>query len=358
MVTENLNYIIAGQEPKFDHDMSKIELSQALNWYSQNKTSKDSVKYIHTFFKKVHKLDLNLEHHKNQPTTFGYVCKIVLNGGYLPPENRSWFNEQVDEVLKNFNTKKKKTIQPTTEIEKPNIQDRIQESVSDILGQFEGSVDDYILSSFKTVPVPKAILHDKAKGVHARKIIDWAKKRKTEFEEVYTTEDKYIIEGYSNFSRLQIRRLIAYFQLIIQECSDIIGTSVKTRKPKKKKEKTQDQIVSKIKVCKEFPELNLKSLPPKDILGASQVWVYNTKYKKLGVYNASIGGLYVIGASITNFDETKSTQKIVRKPLLTLPEVLKSSKTALKGFMTTIKSTENPLSGRLGEDTVILKVFK
>jgi hypothetical protein len=89
------------------------------------------------------------------------------------------------------------------------------------------------------------------------------------------------------------------------------------------------------------------------------MWVYNTKNKKLGVYNAEdAGGFSVKGTTITGYSEDKSTQKTLRKPAEVLPEVLKGGKVFLRSVLTNIRAVESKLNGRLNKDIILLKVVK
>jgi hypothetical protein len=94
-------------------------------------------------------------------------------------------------------------------------------------------------------------------------------------------------------------------------------------------------------------------------VGCSQLWVFNTKTRKLGVYNSTDSdGLNVKGTTITNFVESTSVQKILRKPEVTLPEVIKSGKVALKKLLSGINATEQSLTGRINSDTILVRVIK
>jgi hypothetical protein len=152
---------------------------------------------------------------------------------------------------------------------------------------------------------------------------------------------------------------VSLFDQIILDCNKISNESIKTRKPRKVKKKTPEQLVAKVKVCYEFAELGLKSIPAKDIIGATQLWVYNTKMRKLGVYHAEdAGGFTIKGTSVENYNEIKSVQKKLRKPEVTLPEVLKLGKVAIRSIMTDIRAVESPLTGRLNTDTILLRILK
>jgi hypothetical protein len=111
--------------------------------------------------------------------------------------------------------------------------------------------------------------------------------------------------------------------------------------------------------AKDFAELKLVSVDPKTIVGANQLWVYNTKTRKLGCYNAEdAAGLSIKGSTIQNFSESKSTQKKLRKPEVTLPEVLKGGKVALRNVLNDIRAVESFLTGRINVDTILLRTIK
>ena len=99
------------------------------------------------------------------------------------------------------------------------------------------------------------------------------------------------------------------------------------------------------------------SVSPADILGAGELWVYNTKTRKLGKYVAAeFNTLSVKGTSIVGFDENKSIQKTIRKPEEKLKEFKAAGKIALRKFLDDINATDTKLNGRTNEDTILLKV--
>lgn len=350
------NAHFAGQEPKFSIEVSKIQLITALNWYNQNKAPKDSEKYAIDFFKKKHKLDVS-DITKNYTNTFGWVCRIVSNGGILNTKDQIWFEKKIEEIKSLCVQKQTAVVAPKTNV--ISIQDRIAEKVSELAGEIEGSIDDYILSDFATMPSPYAIMQNKAKGIHASRIIDIFKTHRAEFDEALTTKDEQLKEGYSNFSKSEIKKLIAYCDLIITDAMKISGESLQTRKPRKRKAKSPEQLVAKIKHMEKFDELKLTSIAPKDIIGAMALWVYNVKTRKMGCYHAAdAGGLSMKGSTLLNFNETKSVQKKLRKPEQMLLEVLNGGKVFLRNAIENIRAVESVMTGRLNADTILLKVTK
>jgi len=101
----------------------------------------------------------------------------------------------------------------------------------------------------------------------------------------------------------------------------------------------------------------LVSINPADIIGAKELWIYNTKTRKLGKYVAAeFAELSIKGTSITNFNETLSIQKTVRKPEDKLKEFKTAGKVALRKFLDDINAVDTKMNGRISEDTILLKV--
>ena len=79
------------------------------------------------------------------------------------------------------------------------------------------------------------------------------------------------------------------------------------------------KLVEKLKYLKTDDKFKIASVQPDQIIGASELWVFNTKTRKLGKYIAKnidpkgLGrdgsGLSVKGTTIIGFDETTSIQK-------------------------------------------------
>lgn len=336
-------------EPRFSEPMTKMELVNTLNWYHQNKETKDALNYINLYTKKNKipgKIDVSAG-----ILTVGWLCRMTLNGNDIGDNGRAYIKKNLFFI--------DDTPAPVVVVDRgPSIQDRLNDKISEIAGDIEAAIDDYITSGFNNAPSPFAIMQDRAKGMHATKIIDIFKKRRSEFDDVLNTKDAELREGYSNFTKPQLKKLVAYCDTIITDAMKIVGEAKINRKPKKRKAKTPDQLVSKVQYCEKHDELKLVSIKPKDIIGAMQLWVFNTKNKKLGVYHADdAGGFSVKGTTITNYTESKSISKTIRKPAELLPEVLKGGKIALRGLLTGIATKETLLTGRINKDIVLLRVL-
>ena len=106
-------------------------------------------------------------------------------------------------------------------------------------------------------------------------------------------------------------------------------------------------------------DLGIASINPAEIVDATEVWVYNTKTRKIGVYKKGdlTAGLTVRGTSIYDYEEGTSVQKTLRKPAVQLKEFKGAGKVALRKFMDDIKTTDTKLNGRINLETILLKTI-
>lgn len=156
---------------------------------------------------------------------------------------------------------------------------------------------------------------------------------------------------------------IKFIQGIIADAESYTTTKrvekVVERKPRKIKEKSADQLTRGMKYMRESAEFKIVSQPPSAIIGAQQVWVFNTKYRDLLVYTAATEkGLSAKGVRIIDYDDPNSGLKKVRKPETVLGEITRGTKAGVKRIYTGINATERKGNGRIDENTIILKVFK
>ena len=129
------------------------------------------------------------------------------------------------------------------------------------------------------------------------------------------------------------------------------------RKSKKPRAINADKMVAKLKYAQGNEKYNITSIDPRQVIKAQSLFVFNTKTKKIAVYNAmNYDGLKIKGTTIKDFDTTISMQKTLRKPEKVLPNVLKTDgKIAMKNIWKDINTVETPANGRINADMILLK---
>jgi|TARA_X000000950_G_scaffold47287_1_gene54633 hypothetical protein len=276
------------------------------------------------------------------------------------------------------------------EIKKPTIQERIQKRVHEILEPIEIWLDRYVTApekfnpdKFKLVDVFKK---QQVGGVHARKIMEMYEPQYKEYkdllilrsknlkfkeitdEEDNDSEERQLLESYEDVDNETIQKGIKAYDNIFEACDRMIAIANANRKPRKKKEKSPEQLVAKMQFKKNDEKANLESIDPAEIIYAEQVWVYNTKTRKLGHYIARVldprgmnrpgTGLMVKGTSIKGFDEENSIQKTLRKPEEQLKEFANSGPKKVIEVFDAIKTMGIKLNGRVNSEVILLRAVR
>lgn len=247
-------------------------------------------------------------------------------------------------------------------VAQPSIQDRVRESAYRMTEEIENAIESFQTDpeafdpkAFKMLNLLKAV---EAKAAHCRIIKDFYSSNLTELLELAGgTKDAQLVEGYSHLTKKQVKNLIAFYQEIMSACDMLSQEAKVNRKPRAKKSVPAEKLVAKLKYKKTDEALKLVSLNPTDIIGAKELWIYNTKTRKLGRYVANeYMELGVKGTSLTGFNETQSVCKTLRKPEEKLKEFKAAGKVQLRKFLDDINATDTMMNGRFNEETIILKV--
>ena len=356
-----------GTEPVWaadtEHD-NKTSLIKALNWYNYNCSKKDAKEFILDYLKKVNRSKDEVATIKGLPDAkvslqVGWLARMLCMG-FVPSDNtKKFFCEGYKCLLVAEPKEVSATAAPVVAAAPVvNIQDRIREKASEVSGEIEGLIDDFVISRCKTpIDVEAYVKNLKLSSVVLKKVCDNFVDHSKEITEAIAGKDAQLVEGYSNFSKVELRRLREFMDSIVSATNNAAVVSKTVRKKRVSKEKPAIILVAKVQYQKECAELKLKSITPDKMIGATQVWTYNTKTKLLGMYSAeNAKGFSMKGTTLQNFDEASSIGKRLRKPEVVLKEVLEAGKVKLKKILPDLKTKECVLTGRMNSDTIILKV--
>ena len=293
----------------------------------------------------------------------GWLCRMNLMGYQ--------FNEHEELTVDNAIVAHLKSIRAVKEVIKtaekelvrgPTIQDRLREKVSECAGELEGMFDDFVVSGAKMSADFKPITILRGMNVAPQMvntIADHWKNRLSEFEEVLAGRDAQLVEGYSPWSKIQIKNFVKFAEQVIADCGSYVQIKKVERKPRAKKAVSPEKQSAKFKFLKDFAELKLTSESPAKLVGASEAWLYDTKKRKLVhvVADTHAGTVSVKGSSIVGFDPTLTQQKTLRKPAEQLRALLAGGKPAQRKYFKEIKATEVKFNGRGNENLIILKAW-
>ena len=372
-----------GSEPIWDYDRALTfsneefdhHLRQSFRYYNYYYSTKDLKKYVVAWLRQhegsegLHKLDkTTIDRYQRSadcltPFTVCALIKAHERGMPLRDRHVEYILEAVKKVLTlkadNDEDFEEKPEVKKAEVRIPTIQDRMNEVAKKHILYFEMLED--ALYTGETVD-PKAyeyLTKNNVPQVLIGKISAVFEPRCAEAREARTTKDDDLKDAYAYMKAADYKRYDAFYDKLFADLTAYNQTKKATKKAAVRKPPQKEKLVRGLKYLKQDAGMKLVSINPVDIVGAEQLWVYNVKNRKLGRYVAEDQGgvLGVKGTSITGFNESKSTQKTLRKPEEQIKAFLASNKVELRKFLENIKTTEIALNGRINADTILLKVI-
>lgn len=361
----NPSTVILGGEPKIDSSLTGDdlvwEINKTITWYRNNfrQTQYRSAlkKYMLSSYSEGDVSAACSAPKKEYAWEQAGIYSHLSNRGVNLPES----------IQKNLDSSIQELIEKGRKIDKTpvNVQENIKNKVSEMIGNIELNIDQFLMSlQNKNIKnnfdITEWIKENNVRSIHASRIADFFSMQEKELTFALSGKDPQLKEGYSWISKPNLRKYRDFIAKIVQmlrEQSKMINSQ---RKPRKKKKKTAEQLVSKLQYMKEFPDLNLKSVDPREIVGSSRVILYNPVKKILCFYEKSelSDGLGIKVSKIVNYDMEKSSRKRIRDP-----KILRSGGKFVTGHRATIsayndiKSKKYPVSGRITSDYIIVQVL-
>jgi hypothetical protein len=368
-----------GEEPtwKFQPEAERrvSRLANAFNWYNYYLGKKEVKEFVADWLDR-HE-DKNAKAFRSVPeqsipSTMGWLCRMNTMGLDLTEHELLYIENHVSELLSKNKPAKKLSAQAQAsadakaeqqaETVRITIQDRLREKVSECAGEIDGMFDDFVTAGAKMSADYKPITLIRGMNIAPQMVNtiadDW-KKRVAEFEEVIEGKDAQLVEGYSPWTKTQIKNFVKFAEQVIADCGNYVQIKKVERKPRAKKAVSPEKLASKFKFLKEFAELKLKSEAPAKLVGASEAWLYDTKKRKLihVVADTHAGTVSVKSSSIVGMDTVQSQQKTLRKPAEQIKALLAGGKPASRKYFKDIKATETKYNGRGNENLIILKAY-
>jgi hypothetical protein len=340
------------------------QLSSAFSWYNYFYGKKDAremlVAYLEHNGRKADVRALKGVPDSAVRLTTAWLCRMSMVGLELTDTETVRLEGYIQEILKA--REPEVVVEEVVAVAKPNIQDRLREKVSECAGELDGMFDEFVVNGAKMSADYKPITVIRGLNVAPQMISDIAnlwKHKLAEFETVIEGKDAQVVEGYSNFSKIQMRNVVKFCEAVINDCGAYVQIKKVERKPRKVKSVPPEKRAAKFKVMMEFAELKLKGLPAASLVDKAEAWLYDTKKRKLIhlVADSHTQAFTVKSNSIIGFSTIETMQKTVRKPADVVRAVQAAGKPAARKIYKDLTTTETPFNGRGTENLVILKAW-
>ena len=343
----------------------RVQVMRSLNWYAHTQDKKKSIEWLSQFLAhnpRRRKLADSVKRGDVWPgTTVGFALRAGRVGLALRFSTLRTLVKHIKQADKGVDTSNAVITEEVKEEKlKFNIQERMAEKTSEFLGELEGRFDDFTAELKGEPKLVELMTQMNVPAVQVKTVQEFINKKIAEFEEINSSKDSQVLEAYKHLGKRQVTAIVKWWTQALSDSNSYNVVKKAAKAPRKKKAVLPEKVVAKLKYAKEFKELSLKSADPTTILTAQELWVYNTKTRKLGIYivDQYAGALTVKNSSILGFDAAASVQKTLRKPKDQLKDFSANGKPAAKKWFKGIKSTEIKLNGRISTDIVLLKVYK
>ena len=225
--------------------------------------------------------------------------------------------------------------------------------ISETACTLESWIDEYIValqnnSNITRKNVKALITANRVKPREAKKIAEHFQRLLDEVNSIVSaTADDDLVEGWSYLNTTKIKRLQGYLDTIVEEFR-IKGTVTR-----RKKKISPEKMVKSVKYLKNHKEFG-DSLNPSEIIKAKGVLLFNTKQRKIAYYESKTG-FTVKGTTLQNV-----TGGVVKNCGRKNSEWIKLLQRCIVGRVireiNTLSSKEQPLTGRINKDTLILRI--
>ena len=349
---------IMGDEPE-PHEFVSLGLIRIFNWYTYFHNHDDGKKWVLDWMKrssypKNEIDDFARSTYHESSLRWPIVARMLVRGFDVDPPLVERLREYIKTAITfivMFDSVQKKAADEARA--------RKREKSGEVISEIESHVDEFILSGYKKTKVPTArFLQDlNIKPSQIATIKEYYEPLANELKQAI---DGISIEAYSSLTGKQQSSYHAFILDLIG-CFDSPKTEVKQipRKPRAKKIIPASSLVKNVKYKREEKSFKLTSVSPETIVGASQVWLYSTKYKILRQLVAQDEkGLTVKGTTVIDFDATASKARTLRKPEVVLKEVLDQTKPGLKRIFDKLTTKPIQVNGRMSDDTIIVRTVK
>ena len=296
------------------------------------------------------------------PYQLGWLCRMNLRGLVLTDSETEYVNNTIASHAESAG-QVRRVVEALDTAQPPiTIQDRLHNRAEEIAGELEGMYDDMIQNGAKMSSEYKPIAIIRGMNLPPQMIgviRDIWQQRLAELETLQAGRDADLVEGFGNFSKLQIRSLIKITEQVLADLASYLQIKRIEKKPRKAKTVSPEHRARKFKHITEFVELKLVGLPAAKLIDASEAWLYETKKCKLIhlVADSHIGSLSVKNNMVLGLRESDSQQKTLRKPADTIKSLVASSKPNARKIFKDLSTTESKFNGRGTDNLLILKVW-
>lgn len=356
-----------GSEPQWtvQPEHNRISrLTEAFSWYNYHYGKKDARDMLVAWLEQqgrradvkalrsVADSDINL--------TAAWLCRMSMVGLRLTEDEQAQLESRLQHMLCQQPTVAEQPV--AAAVQRPNIQERLREKMLECAGEIEGMFDDFLLTGARITAEHKPINLLRGKNVAPAMVAEvsvlW-QARLREIVQVLGGHDDQLVEGWSNYSKVQLRAIEKFCETVINDCSAYLQIKKVETKPRKAKKVSPEQRARKFRCLDNLPELEVKGLPATSLVDCAEAWLYDSKKRKLihVVADGHVGRFTIKNNMLIGISPADTLQKTLRRPAETVKAIMAAGKPAARKIFADLSTVETQFNGRGSEHMVVLKAW-
>lgn len=331
-----------GEEPNYTHEITRVELAEALNWYNYFYNIKDTKKWILEYMEWYGEFTKeDIQKYKSSKSreitqTKASIARMLMNGCVF--ENT--LNDHIIKVIETYEKEPEKEIKTTH-----------KDTMNELICNLDDVLDVHYLSDYGQLQFCK---------LEAKKYIEKASRLEYQKAIEYYSGILDFVEnsGEYNVRKSNTKRYMALLTYIIS-CLGV-NREVKKRRVIRRPKKTRNKTFDQFEYLVDSSEYNITSIKPEKISESKILWAFDTKYRILKKFvakpNETLG---VHRKAITNWDEKQSYMIKLRSPKDVLPIVVKDGKRKIENCLKNLTTKASQMnSTKLSGNTLLIRNFK
>lgn len=356
-------------EGKITPENRNVEMIKALNYYNYVASDKDFRVFYEDWIRATRattaKQDLALLKKitdRNIRPTFASLARMYVQGFPLTEKDHQRIWEAVV-IAADKSSDTAVQEQPTDTVPKIGVQERMDAQVNTAVGVVEDHLEQLLNGKIKADQIKDPFGTANFSAIHYKKLAKALEPVIAEFIELdqvrgaskLKPSEEQLIEGYAFVKSRALKQTLDFLNNCMSTANRM-ASQVRVAKARKKKPIDKARLVRKFKYLAKHDELKLNSIQPVACLGASEVWVYDVRKRKLGFYKGEFDGSIMIkGSKFLHWSKTTSAQKTLRKPDKQIAEFLALNKNQMRKWFDKLKGVEHRMNGRGNEHLVLIR---
>lgn len=295
-------------------------------------------------------------------STVSGLCKILSNGAVFNEKRMAFINKNIDDqIQRGINKAEEAAEEKIADVRKKSPAEIVKERTSDFIAEIEEVIDMFgtkIWVDWENYSVYNELQRIDAPYNTAKAVVDYYTPLRDEIQELVEEKTDDLVEAYGWLGPRKRKQYLNIIQSIIDDAEKYMMSKKAVRKTRKKKITPASKQVDKMKYMSNSAEYKLVSVDPTNIVGASEVYLFNTKYRTMTyLVTQSPKGFEVKGTTIQGIDVEASYKKTLRKPEEFFSDFAKTTKAKARNLLKNLKTKEATCNGRVNDQTIIVKVY-